>query len=455
MNSFVTSALALLVTLGVLIAFHEYGHFWVARRLGVKVLKFSIGFGKPLWMRRSGPDQTEYAIAAIPLGGYVKMLDEREGDVAESEVHRAFNRQTVGKRIAIVAAGPIFNFIFAIAAYFVMYMIGVPGVKPLIGSVEPESAAYVAGFQQGDEILSIGEEKTPTWNVARLSLLNESLDRDSISIEVKDQAGDRRLLELNLSGLTSEEKQADLLKHLGIETYRPSLPPVIGRIEAGGAAERDGLQVGDHVLSVDGKSIESWMGWVDVIQKNPGNTVQLEFLRNQVVQVLALTPRPTEIEGKTIGRIGAAPQIPESMPVDHLTEVRYGPIDAIIVSVNKTWQMSALTLRMIGKMIVGEVSVKNLSGPITIATYAGYTASIGLTTFLSFLAVVSISLGVLNLLPIPLLDGGHLLYYLVEIVMGKPLSDDMQARLQQAGIVLLGTLMVIAIYNDIYRLIGE
>jgi len=454
MSSVITSAAALIVTLGVLIAFHEFGHYWVARRMGVKVLRFSIGFGKPIWMRRKGKDQTEYAIAAIPLGGYVKMLDEREGEVAEEELPRAFNRQPVGKRIAIVVAGPLFNFVFAILAYFVMYSVGIPGLKPLIGEVQPDTAAYSAGFHAGDEIVAVAGQKTPTWSAARLNLLEESLDQPSVDIEVQDKEHKRRVLNLDLTGLTAEQKESDIVQHLGIKTYRPPIPPVIGRLEAGGAAERDGLQLGDRITAVDGKAIDDWMDWVDVVRKHPEQSLKTEVERHGVIQVIQLTPARMKTDEGEIGHIGAAPEIPKTPPEDYLTEVQYGPVEALTVSIAKTWQMSALTLRMMGKMIIGEVSVKNLSGPITIATYAGVSASLGLTAFLSFLAVVSVSLGVLNLLPIPLLDGGHLLYYFVELVRGNPLSEATQARLQQVGIVLLGMLMVIAIYNDIYRLIG-
>jgi regulator of sigma E protease len=455
MSSVITSALALIVTLGVLIAFHEFGHYWVARRLGVKVLRYSIGFGKPIWMRRRGADQTEYAIAAIPLGGYVKMLDEREGEVPEAELPRAFNRQSVGKRIAIVAAGPIFNLIFAVLAYFVMYSIGIPGVKPLIGEVQKDTPAYSAGFHSGDEIMAVDGQKTPTWSAARLALLDKSLDLSSVDIEVQNKELQRRVLHLDLSGLTAEQKQSDIVHNLGIETYRPPIAPVIGRLEAGGAAERDGLKVGDRIIAVDGKPINDWNDWVDVIREHPEKTMKTELERHGVTQVLSLTPKRVKTNEEEIGRIGAAPEIPKKPPEGYLTEVQYGPVEALTVSFAKTWQMSALTVRMIGEMIIGEVSVKNLSGPITIATYAGVSANLGLTAFLSFLAVVSISLGVLNLLPIPLLDGGHLLYYFIELVRGNPLSEEMQARLQQVGIVILGMLMIIAIYNDIYRLIGD
>lgn len=454
MDSFFTSAAALIVTLGLLIAFHEYGHFWVARRMGVKVLRFSIGFGKPLWSKKAGSDQTEYVLAAIPLGGYVKMLDEREGEVPEEEAHRAFNRQPVRKRIAIVVAGPLFNFIFAILAYFAMYTIGVPGVKPLVGDVSPESPAAQAGIVKGDEIVQVGGQETPTWNTVRMALLRYSLDTDHIVLQVKDQNGGIHDAPLDLQGITMEEKQKHLVSRLGMEPLIPEYPAIIGQLSEDGAAMRDGLRPGDRVLSVDGQEVSLWEDWVDVIRENPEKTLTVEVERNGAVQVIQLTPKREQTDQGEIGRIGAAPQVSEEMIDKYRAVVTYGPVKALWTGVSETWRMSILTLRMLGKMLVGEVSLENLSGPITIATYAGYTASIGLTTFLSFLAIVSISLGVLNLLPIPILDGGHLLMYLIEGIKGKALSEDVQAKMQHVGMVILAMLMMLAFYNDIMRLIG-
>jgi regulator of sigma E protease len=454
MDSFLTSAVALIITLGILIAFHEYGHFWVARRMGVKVLRFSIGFGKPLWSKKAGSDQTEYVVAAIPLGGYVKMLDEREGDVPQEEVHRAFNRQPVRKRIAIVVAGPLFNFIFAIFAYFVMYLIGVPGVKPLVGDVTPESAAARAGIVKGDEIVQVGGQETPTWNTVRMALLQYSLDNDRIVLQVKDQGGAIHEAPLDLQGITMEEKQQRLVSRLGMQPFRPAYPAIIGQLSDDGAAQRDGLRPGDRVLSVDGKEVSLWEDWVDVIRDNPDKTLSVQIERDAGVIVIDLTPKREQTEQGEIGRIGAAPQVSPELIEQYRAVVSYGPVKAMWTGITETWRMSVLTLRMLGKMLVGEVSLENLSGPITIATYAGYTASIGLTTFLSFLAIVSISLGVLNLLPIPILDGGHLLMYVIEGIKGKALSEEVQAKMQQFGMVILAMLMMLAFYNDIMRLIG-
>ena len=454
MTSFLSSTLALIVTLGILIAFHEYGHFWTARKLGVKVLRYSIGFGKPLWMRRRGKDQTEYVLAAIPLGGYVKMLDEREGEVAPEEQHRAFNRQSVWSRFAIVVAGPLFNFIFAILAFWLMYLIGVPGVKPIIGEVEPETVAAISGFKAGDEIIEIEGEETPTWGVARLTLLDHALDADEITMKVRTQNGGEHFLRLPIKDVSTEVKQKNLLAFVGIKPFRPRLPAVLGELEPGGPAETAGLQRNDRVLKIGDQQVSGWVMLVDIVRAHPQQKILIEVERNGVVQIIPVQTGQRKVDTGIVGKIGVAPAPSEAMGEKYLAEVKYTFFDALGVAVVKTWKMSVLTLRMIGKMIVGEVSLDNLSGPITIATYAGYTANAGLSPFLYFLAVISISLGVLNLLPIPLLDGGHLLNYLIEIVKGSPLSDAIQAQMQRVGIFFLVLLMSLALYNDFARLVG-
>ena len=452
MSQILTSTAAFVIAIGVLIAFHEFGHFWVARRAGVKVLRFSIGFGKPLWTKRRGPDQTEFVLAAIPLGGYVKMLDEREGEVAKEELHRAFNRQSVGKRAAIVVAGPVFNFIFAVVAYFIMYLVGVPGVKPITGEITENSAAARATIHSGDQILSVMGEPTPTWSNVRIKMLQASLDSDRIDLEVQDATQLKRLVTLDVSTLSAEMKQGDMLQYVGLTPFRPVFPAIVGELEKDGAALRDGMQRGDQVLSVDNHPIASWQEWVDVIKNSPDKTLNVEVRRGEASVSIALTPKAMETDSGVIGRIGALPK-PVPYPKELLALVQLGPLAALSEAISNTWGMSILTLRMIGKMLIGEVSLKNLSGPLTIATYAGYTASEGVSTFLSFLAIVSISLGVLNLLPIPLLDGGHLLVYTIEAVKGSAISEETQIRMQQVGILLLGMLMVLAFYNDIQRLL--
>lgn len=457
MTGFITSVGAFIFAIAILIAFHEYGHYWVARRCGVKVLRYSIGFGKPLWMRTGGEDKTEYVVAAVPLGGYVKMLDEREGEVPKEEVHRAFNRQSVGKRIAIVSAGPLFNFIFAIFAYALMYVVGVPGIKPVVGEVKEQSIAYNAGIRTYDEIIKVDGQSTVTWGAARIEMLQSALQNDQIVLEVGDSGSgtalvNTRKIVLPVEGISTEDKQGKLFTELGFQPYRPPIPAVMGKLTPEGAAERDGLKPGDTITNVNGQPINDWEDWVNVVRASPGKLLNVEISRNGLIETIQLTPDPLETDTGTIGRIGALPE-PIEYPKDLQTIEQYSLLSAIGNAVVKTWQMSILTLKMIGNMIIGEVSVKNLSGPITIATYAGYTASEGLPTFLSFLAIVSVSLGVLNLLPIPLLDGGHLLFYLIEIVKGRALSEEMQLRMQHVGIVMLGCLMVLAFYNDIHRLI--
>jgi regulator of sigma E protease len=443
------------VTLGLLIAFHEFGHFWTARKLGVKVLRFSVGFGKPLWMRKSGPDQTEYVLAAFPLGGYVKMLDEREGEVAEDELHRAFNRKSVWRRFAIVAAGPVFNFVFAILAFWLMYVIGVPGAAPIVGEVTPKSAAAVAGFQTGDRITEINGLKTPTWSVARFNLLDASLNTDEVSFQVQAESGATHTLKIPVADISNEIKQKQLLSHLGLAPVRPVLPPVLGQLSPGGPAETAGLKTGDHIVRANDQPISDWMAVVELVRSHPGQEIQFEIERDGQSKIITVNTESRETDSGNIGRIGAAPAPAGPLPPELSAREEYPIFESLAVAVGKTWQMSALTLRMIGKMIVGEVSVKNLSGPITIASYAGYTASIGLTAFLYFLAVVSISLGVLNLLPVPMLDGGHLMYYLVEMVKGSPVSDALQLKMQQVGIAFLLVLMSLALYNDVMRLVGN
>jgi len=457
MGTFLFSAASFIVALGILITVHEFGHYWVARRAGVKVLRFSVGFGRPLWKRVAGADQTEYVIAAIPLGGYVKMLDEREGNVSEQDLPRAFNRQPLSKRFAIVAAGPIFNFIFAIAAYWLMFMIGVPGIKPIIGQVADTSIAQQAGLKTGDQIITIDGDDAPTWSVARIKLIAKSLDESVVELQVLDQDQRSRIVNLDLTTITPDIKDGQILVALGIAPPRPNIPAVIGRLIDNGRALDAGLQAGDKVLFANKQPIEHWSHWVDYVRARPEQVIEIEVDRGGVVINLTLTPaRVVTKEGEEIGRIGAAPVIPESLIPDHLRAfVQYSVFDSFVASCERTWDMSALTLRMIGKMLSGSVSLDNLSGPITIAKYAGYTASAGLVSFLAFLAIVSISLGVLNLLPIPLLDGGHLMFYIIELIKGSPLAENIEAVFQRVGILFLGLLMSIAIFNDFSRLFSN
>lgn len=454
MSGFGISLLGFIVAISVLVAVHEFGHYWVARRLGIRVLRFSIGFGKPLWRRRFGADNTEFVIAALPLGGYVKMLDEREAPVAEPEAARAFNRQPLRVRSAVIVAGPMFNFLFAIAAYWLMFVSGVPGLRPVVGEVTPQSVAAEAGFRERDELLSVAGRQTPSWDAATLELLDAALARDSIEIRVREPDDRQRVLVIDFGAVSNALDKGGLLDNLGLAIWRPTVPAVIDRLVAGAPAEQAGLLPGDRVVAVDDKVVESWSEWVAFVRAHPGETLRIRVERDGQQLELSLVPRAVEEKGTTIGQIGAYVREPEGLRESMRTEVRYGLLESTGKAVVKTWDMTALTVRTLWGMISGQASVENISGPISIAQYAGYSVSVGLASFLKFLAIVSVSLGVLNLLPIPILDGGHLLYNIIEWLRGKPLSEHAQQIGQQLGILLLLALMSIAFYNDLSRLFG-
>lgn len=446
--------LSFVLVIGILVTVHEFGHFWVARRLGVKVLRYSIGFGKPLlrWTRKN--DETEYVLAVIPLGGYVKMLDERETEVEEHELHRAFNRKPLGSRFAIVLAGPMFNFLLAICAYWLMFVIGISGLKPIIGDVTPESIAARAGLQSGDIIVAINGKQTPTWDTTILNLLENVLDeKRQLTVDVLQQGQTEEQLTLDLSTLHTNLDRKTLLSGLGFQPYRIELPPVIGQILQGEAADKAGLRVGDRLISADGVELKTWYQWVKYVQARPGETINLRIQRDGKYFTLAVTPKKKLDKTKEYGYIGAVVDTNIDTPESLQAVLQYGPGEAVVHAVEKTMQISVLTLRMLGKMVTGEASIENISGPITIARYAGYSAAVGFAQFLAFLAIVSISLGVLNLLPIPLLDGGHLMYYIIEFVTRKPVSERVQLVGQQIGILILGMLMIIAFYNDLLRVL--
>ncbi|HKJ23106.1 MAG TPA: sigma E protease regulator RseP [Gammaproteobacteria bacterium] len=455
MGTFFSSLFYFALAIGVLITVHEFGHFWVARRLGVKVLRFSIGFGKPLWRWQRGPDQTEYVLAAVPLGGYVKMVDEREGEVAPQDLPVAFNRQPLSSRFAIVAAGPLFNFLFAILAYWLVFIIGTTGLKPLVGEVTAASPAATAGIEQGDEITSVDGEQTPTWRDVVLALVDKALDGGSIPVTIRGGAGQQRTVRLNMGSEAAKLDQGNLLSTLGLKPARPQVPPVIGRLESGGAAGQAGLKPGDRIVSADGRPMDEWTPFALYIRKHPGETVHLKVERGGATVPVDVVPKSVKTKGGEIGHIGAAARIPDDYDQRYFTAVRYSPLAAVGQSLHKTWEMSALTLKMVGKMIVGDVSTHNISGPLSIAQFAGTSANAGLSAFVSFLAIVSISLGVLNFLPIPVLDGGHLFYYIIEFFKGSPVSDGVQAFGQKLGLMIIMGLMVIAFYNDIVRLLNS
>ncbi|SDW44924.1 RIP metalloprotease RseP [Thiocapsa roseopersicina] len=443
------------VALAILIAVHEFGHFWVARRLGVKVLRFSIGFGRPLLRIQRNPDATEYVVALVPLGGYVKMLDEREEEVPAAQAHLAFNRQALWKRSAIVVAGPVFNFLFAIFAYWAIFMSGDSGLRPIVGDVEPQSIAAEAGFQSGDELIRVGDREAGSWETALIAFVGKSLDGRELAVQVRDASGRELTRWIPSDAVRSLAEEPDLLGRLGLSPKRPTLPAVIGELVPGEAAEGSGLKSGDRILSADGRPIEGWQDWVGVVQEHPDETLAVEIERADGERLtLSVTPRSTQVEGDTIGRIGAGVLVPEGLMDDYSVEVRYGPVESLDRAVSKTVEMSVMTLRVVGRMLIGQASVENLSGPITIAETAGRTASYGLESFVKFLAVVSISLGILNLLPVPVLDGGHLLYFFIEWVKGSPLSEEAQMQGQRIGLFLLAALMSLAFYLDLSRLLG-
>ena len=454
MSNSLVSALALIVTLGVLITVHEFGHFWVARRLGVKVLRFSIGFGRPLW-RRVGRDGVEYAIAVLPLGGYVKMLDEREGEVAPDERQRAFNCQPVGSRIAIVLAGPAFNFLFAVLAYAFMFMVGIPGVKPLLDEPRPKSLAEAGDFRKGDLVMAVDGKATPTLGAVMLALVDRAMTGEAIEVEVLDADDRTRIRTLDTRESQGLADPAQVFERVGLVPWQPVLPAVIGQVMRDGAAERAGLRPGDRIVLADGKPIADWRQWREVIERHPSQAFSARIEREGVERSLELIPDAREDErGQRVGFIGAVADMPEDLARNLRVVVRYGPLDAVGAAIGKTWDISLLTLRMLGRMLVGRASLDNLSGPLTIARFAGQAASAGLIAFVSLLALVSISLGVLNLLPVPVLDGGHLLYYLIELIKGSPLSETVQNLGQQVGIAVLLLLMGLALFNDFSRIIG-
>ncbi|CAE6509902.1 MAG TPA: RIP metalloprotease RseP [Nitrosomonas nitrosa] len=453
--SILFTILAFIVALGVLITFHEFGHYLVARWCGVKVLRFSIGFGQPLFKKNLGKDQTEWVVAALPLGGYVKMLDEREEEVPPEDLARAFNRQSVSKRFAIVAAGPLANFLLAILLYWLLFISGVSGIKPMLGPIKPSTPAAMAAFQEGETIVKIENEPVATWQDARWVLLSHAVDRNpEVMVETINERGEIFWRKMNLSDMHADDLDAHFLEKIGLAVYQPFMSPVVGQVMAGSAGERAGLMAGDEILSIDHKEIERWEELVTIIRAHPGQPLILEILRNGNIMEIPITPDSANEGNSEIGRIGIAPKIDHEVLNKLHVNVTYPPGAALLKAFDKTWEMTIFTFRMLGKMVMGEVSLKNVSGPITIADYAGQSAQMGIIAYLSFLALISISLAVLNLLPIPVLDGGHLMYYVIEIIKGSPLSEKTMAIGQQIGIAMLFTLMVFAIYNDIYRLIS-
>ncbi len=452
MPDWLMSIPAFIVAIGLLVAVHEYGHFWVARRMGVKVLRYSIGFGGKLWGRTSPKSGTEYWLSAIPLGGYVKMLDEREGPVAESEKQFAFNRQHPARRIAIVAAGPAVNFLFAVAAYWLVFVVGVAGIKPIIGAVPADSLAADAGLSRGDAIVAVDDSETGNWQDLRLTLLERGLDAEPVTLTVLTAEGNRQTVPLDLRNVPAEPDE--LFERLGVTPYQPPATPVIVDTLSESPAASAGLESGDRVLAVDDQPMTHPQALVDWIRAHPGEQATLTIERGESTFTRSVKLARIEEDGQTIGRLGAQVGVDRAAWEGMRTVRQLGPLQAVPAAVVKTWDISALTVRLMARMLTGDVSWRNISGPIQIADYAGQTASIGLEAFVSFLALISVSLAVINLLPIPVLDGGHLLYYSIEWIRGRPLSDAVQAAGQQLGMVALLMLMSLAFYNDILRLLS-
>lgn len=440
------------IAIGVLVSFHEFGHFWVARKAGVKVLRFSVGFGKVLWSYQKNPEATEYVLSAIPLGGYVKMVDEREGEVKSEDLPFAFNRQSLLARTAIVAAGPIFNLVLAIALFWSVLVIGETGIKPILGVVGQGTLAATAGFVEGDQIISVNDKLTPTWTEAIGAIIASALDGDQdVKVTVKnlDDKQDVRLLRI----AESDAQNPDVLyEHLGFKPWSPKLKPIIGKVLPDSAALAAGLRQGDLIISADGTAMNDWMQWVDTVKNHPDIAINLIIERDGVQLPLTITPKSVQSELKAEGKIGASVFIPEGLIKSVSVEYSLPPLAAIPVALETTWHYAYTTLKMMGRMLIGKASVKNLSGPISIAEYAGQSADMGLVPFLKFMALVSVSLGVLNLLPVPVLDGGHLLFFALEAIKGSPVSDKIQTFLQQVGIALLMSLMALAMVLDVQRL---
>jgi regulator of sigma E protease len=451
--SFVNTVLAFVVALGVLIVVHEYGHYIVARLCGVKVLRFSVGFGRPLAMWRRGRDRTEWVIAAVPFGGYVKMLDEREGAVPPEEAHRAFNRQSVWGRFAIVVAGPLFNFAFAILVYAGLFMYGLPEARPVLGEPPAGTPAATAGLKSGDTVRAAQGEPIETWQELRWRTLQAALQRETRRLELENERGQVREATLDFSSYPADEVETDALERVGLRLYRPPLEAVLGQVVGGGAAERAGLASGDRIVRAGDKRVGSWEELVAAIRAHPAKPLALVVERDGATRAVEVVPESVGTGEARIGRIGAAPFIPPEHAEKMLIRTRHGPFESLAKAFARTWDISIFSLKMLGRMVMGELSWKHLSGPVTIADFAGQSAQAGWIAYLTFLALISISLGVLNLLPIPLLDGGHLMYYAIEIVKGSPVSERAMELGQRVGLALLLVLMAFAFYNDLNRLL--
>jgi len=445
--AFLNALIAFIVTIGILVTVHEFGHFWVAKKLGIKVLRFSVGFGKILKSWQIG--ETQYTLCALPLGGFVKMLDESEGEVDPSEKHRAFNTQTVYKRIAVVVAGPAANFILAVVIYTFIFIIGTHGIKPVVGAIENDSIAQQAGLETGDQLLSINTQDTPSISDFSFAFVRAA-QAPTMQLDVRSKNTHLKTLTLNLAQDFLANPEQGVEQYLGFEFALPTLKPIIDQVIEGSPASMAGIQPGDQILSVNNKTLNTWRDFVVVIKQNSVQAMQLRLLRNDQIVALSLTPK----NKNGVAKIGVGVMAPEGYLDEWRVLVKQSPLDAFLSANVKTYQLTLLNLTMIQKMLLGETSVKQISGPISIADYAGKTASVGLVSFLSFLALISIGLGLLNLLPIPLLDGGHLFFYLIEILKGSPVSQTVQQNALKFGLFVILSLTFIAMYNDFSRLLS-
>ncbi len=441
-----------IISIGILVSFHEFGHFWVARKTGVKVLRFSVGFGKVLWSRQQNPEDTEYVLSAIPLGGYVKMVDEREGEVKAEDLPYAFNRQPLWVRTAIVFAGPAFNIMLAIALFWGVLVLGEKGLKPVLGEVKQGTLAAAAGFVEGEEIVSVNDKITLTWTDAMTTLITLAMDGEaSIKIKVKNKIDEQSERVLKLTENDVQDSTV-LYDRLGFQPWQPKLKPVIAEVLPDSAALTAGIKKDDLLISADGVLINDWLQWVDYVKQRPEITIKLVVDRQGQRLNLTITPKSAQTGEKAEGKIGASVVIPEGLMKGMTIEHSLSPLEAIPEAFKRTYQNAVFTVKMFGKMIIGKASVKNLSGPISIAQYAGQSANMGFVHFINFMALVSLGLGVLNLMPIPVLDGGHLLFFGIEALKGGPVSEKAQIFFQQIGMALLFLLMATAMVVDVQRL---
>ncbi|USD49325.1 sigma E protease regulator RseP [Vibrio sp. SCSIO 43153] len=452
MTGILWNLVSFIVALGILVAVHEFGHFWVARRCGVKVEKFSIGFGKSIW-GKVGKDGTEYSISMIPLGGYVKMVDSRIDDIPEHEKHLAFDQKPLWKRTSIVAAGPIFNFLFAIVAYWLVFLIGVPAVKPVIGEVTPNSIVAQAGIESGMELKSISGIKTPDWESVNMGLISHIGD-DSVTMTLSsaNEVGSEVTRTLDIRDWNFDPETQSTMQSLGFKPYTPEIFTELAQVSEGGAAEKAGLQADDKIISINGNKISKWEEVVEAIRSHPGTPMELTVLRQGEEQSFTLTPGSRELANKQlVGFAGIAPKVAE-WPESYRFELQFGVFESIGKAIDKTGQVIGLTISMLKKLIVGDVGLNNLSGPISIAKGAGATADYGLVYFLGFLALISVNLGIINLVPLPMLDGGHLLFFAIEAVIRRPVPEKVQEMGYKIGGAIIFSLMALALFNDFTRL---